>query len=235
MKALKIMVLFVVVLSECSRKYVDPGGKELVCRERSVLDATIVAQNNENLSLNIQVKNFRGILDSLKLKKFYENQSQKEPGKRSNYMGAYILGGCMLGIDALVYGYYGWELSWGYDLSVPEGCLLIGLLPSEIVGLVYLNKSSSKYEEFDAKVLSYALIDKVYMGSAVVSVDKVKILVENTDFGKIFWTDENGDIELKFDEIFSETVDADSILELIIKYEGLADTVEVKCLEGLLR
>jgi hypothetical protein len=230
-KISKTITLFLFFLFGCSRKYLADKEEGLGGRKLSVLDAVIVARDSENLSLNIQVKNFRGILDSLKLEKFYENQSQKESGKRSNYMGACILGGCMLGIDALVYGYYGWELSWGYDLSVPEGCLLIGLLPLEIVGFVNLYKSSSKYEEFDAKVLPYALIDKVYMGSAVVSIGKVKVIVENSDFKKIYWTDKNGNIELKFNEIIPESTVDDSMFNLIVQYEELFDTVNVNIMK----
>ncbi len=233
MKTLKILILFVVVLFGCSKEYLARTEEELVGQKWSVLDTKIVSRDNENLSLNIQVKNFGRILDSLKLKKFNENQVEKKQGfKRQDYLTACIIGGCMLGVSACVYGYYGWELIWGYDLSMPERCLLIGLLPSEVIAYVYLCKNLSKSEEFDEKVLSYALIDKVCLGSAVVSIDKIKVKIEDMGFEQTYFTDEYGNIELKIDEIIPEQTEKNSVLNLIIQYEKLVDTVEINIMKA---
>jgi hypothetical protein len=72
--------------------------------------------------------------------------------------------------------------------------------------------------------------NRLCVDSAVVSIDKVKILVENTDFGKIYWTDESGNIELKFNEIVPEPTEADSVFNIIIQYGDLFGAVKVRSL-----
>jgi hypothetical protein len=48
------------------------------------------------------------------------------------------------------------------------------------------------------------------------------------DFEKEYYTDEYGNVKLKFDEIIPESTEADSVLDLIIRYYELVDTVEVR-------
>jgi hypothetical protein len=57
---------------------------------------------------------------------------------------------------------------------------------------------------------------------------KVKIMLENTNSEKTYYTDENGNLELKFDEIIPESTEVDSTFSLIIEYGDLIDTVKVK-------
>jgi len=60
------------------------------------------------------------------------------------------------------------------------------------------------------------------------SKQKIKISVERLDFAKMYYTDEDGNIELKFDEILPEPTDADSVLSIIMRYYELVDTVRVR-------
>ena len=56
-------------------------------------------------------------------------------------------------------------------------------------------------------------------------------MVENSDFKKTYWTDKNGNIELKFNEIIPESTVDDSMFNLIIQYEELFDTVNVNIMK----
>jgi hypothetical protein len=60
---------------------------------------------------------------------------------------------------------------------------------------------------------------------------KIKVMVENSDFKKTYWTDKNGNIELKFNEIIPESTVDDSMFNLIIQYEELFDTVNVNIMK----
>jgi len=53
-------------------------------------------------------------------------------------------------------------------------------------------------------------------------------MLKNTSSEKAYYTDKNGNIKLKFDDIIPEPAEADSVLNLIIQYEELIDTVNVE-------
>ena len=89
MKAMRILVLFVIVLSGCSNKYVAAREEGLIEREWSVLDTEIRGQYNVGLVLNLHVKEFVEVRDSVKLRKLYESRRKR--------IGRYkILGGCAI-------------------------------------------------------------------------------------------------------------------------------------------
>ena len=60
-----VIFLLVIVLSGCSNKYIESSEKDLIDREWSVLDAEIVEQDNVGFTLNLKVKDFVEVRDSV--------------------------------------------------------------------------------------------------------------------------------------------------------------------------
>jgi hypothetical protein len=57
---------------------------------------------------------------------------------------------------------------------------------------------------------------------------EVRIILKNTNSEKIYNTDRKGNLDFKINEIIPEPAEADSVLELIIRYYELVDTVKVR-------
>lgn len=77
-------------------------------------------------------------------------------------------------------------------------------------------------------VFRFMKMDTVRVDSMLLPRQKIKVSVEEADFEEIYWTDEEGNIELRFEEIIPEPADAYSVLRLIIRYEEMVDTVKVR-------
>jgi len=75
---------------------------------------------------------------------------------------------------------------------------------------------------------AHVRLDTLCVDRVLLSDEKVKIMLENTNFEKLYHTDEDGNVELKISEIIPEPTESDSILNIIIRYEEMVDSVEVK-------
>jgi hypothetical protein len=230
---LRIVIIFLLVtlMSGCGQKYLDSREEELLDRKIlnswSNLDTKIVAQDYKGISLNVQVKDFIGVRDSLKLKEFYKHGfGRKDTGIKINYTK--ILIGCAIGGCAVLassMSAYSWmndpsddiylKLAWCY--GVLGGITALYFILDGLVGF-----SRPKSEPY------YIKKDGICIDSTVTSVDKVKVIVENKNFEKIYYTDEFGNINLKFNEIIPEPAEADSIINLIVRYEEMVDSLKVR-------
>jgi len=229
-----IIFLLLVLISGCSKKYLDSREEELLDRKIlstwKDLNVKVIEQNYERLSLNIQVKDFIGVRDSLKLKEFYKHGfGRKDTGERINYTSyRKILIGCAIGGCAALassMSAYAWmndpsddiylHLAWCY--GVVGGITALYFILDGLVGF-----SHPKTEPY------YIKRDGICIDSTVTSVDEVKVVVENKNFEKVYYTDEFGNINLKFNEIIPEPSESDSILEFIIHYKDMVDSLEVR-------
>jgi hypothetical protein len=239
MKDLKIIILFIVVLSGCSEKYVDSSGGELIDmkirRFWRDLDINVIKEDESGFSLSLSVKTLVEVADSVDLEKYYEQRRifNYKKNRFDNDGGcAKFSSGCgVLGCVSLLGFYYIWESQWNRDLP-PEGCVIAAFVPFAIWGLALINEglfhSVSQDEKYGKAKPYYVQKDVICMDSRVLSISEVKVKVKNGDFGKIFHTDGYGNIELKFGEIIPEPAEADSVLDLIIRYYELVDSVEVR-------
>jgi len=89
----KTMILLIIVLSGCSNKYVTAREEGLIGREWSVLDAEILGRYNIGLILNLSVKDFVEVKDSVKLARLYKSSRRR--------IGTYkVFGGCAIAASA---------------------------------------------------------------------------------------------------------------------------------------
>ena len=220
-----IVFLFFILFSGCSEKYVGLNDEDLAEREILAswkeLDCEIIEQDEKSFSLNCRVKGFVSVGDHQGLSKDYRDNLDKGEGG----VIPFILGG-LVGIGGFVGGglYSLSDYNYTYDINT-GGCWFAA--GSCIVGAVmmYAGAKDSK----SVKIMSdHVKTNRLCVDSAVVSIGKVKVIVENSGFEKTYWTDESGNIELKFNEIIPEPTEADSVLSLIVQYEELVDTVNVK-------
>jgi hypothetical protein len=217
------LLMFSVLFSGCAGDRLIRTKEELAGREasplRSELDIRVVFQNRLGFSLAAQIKNIAVVRDSLKIEEFYERGVRAE----GNVMG---LLGVVIGVGGCLGGYkYAESSNCLYDDKFMHGCLMS--CASVILGGIIISKAGSSGGEFVEVLPGYVKRDTVCVDSLFLIKQKIKVMVENSDFEK-YYTDENGNIELKFSEIFPKPADSDSILELIVRYYELVDTVEVR-------
>jgi hypothetical protein len=220
-----IVFLFFILFSGCSEKYVGLNDEDLAEREILAswkeLDCEIIEQDEKSFSLNCRVKDFVSVGDRQGLSKDYRDNLDKGEGG----VIPFILGG-LVGIGGFVGGglYSLSDYNYTYDINT-GGCWFAA--GSCIVGAVmmYAGTKDSK----SVKIMpDHVKIDTICVDGAVLSDDKVDIMIRDKDFEKIYYTNKNGNIELRFDEIITAPGEADSVLDLIIQYEELVDTVNVK-------
>jgi hypothetical protein len=256
MKTLKIIILFVVILSGCSHKYVDVEGRSLddkIIASWEELDCKIVEQDEQGFSLGLQVRDIIVVGDSIKAVEPYNGMSmlgdvKSGPSVGDRFFGCLGVGaGCTLGVLGLMFSGGPPMIGASEPPEIPAswtvGCITaagIGALVAVASASVVSKGSKSTPVGKGGKRLGKDCIYTMCTGSNALvrkgtplMVEKVKIVVENTNFEKTYWTDENGNIKLKFEDIIPEPLAADSVLNLIIHYYELVDTVEVKCSEKL--
>ena len=237
MKDLKIIILFIVVLLGCSKRYLARTEEEVLDRKIinswESLNSKIIEQANHNFTLNFQIKDYVGVRDSVEIIEIYKRGLKKKDGsiKQDNSMscaqvsiGA-VIGGC--GCLAGTYFSY-MELAHVELLDAKTAFEIVSCI---IGGTVLTVDGFRQFHESSKAIPTHIREDTVCIDSVSLSKEEVNILVEKTDFGKIYWTDENGDIELKFNEIIPESTVDDSMFNLIIQYEELFDTVNVNIMK----
>jgi hypothetical protein len=223
MKPLKIIILFVVVLSGCSQKYLADKEEELGGRRRSFLDVAIVAQDKDNLSLSLKVKDFIVVGDSVKAKEFIN----REDGRKTDIL---VASGMAIIYSGLLGSYY-YVRSQDYltDEVFETGCFISSV--SCLGGLAMINWGlNSRSSDINSR-RDFIKIDTICVDSMLIPNSEMEISVEKTNFKRTYWTDEDGNIELGFEEIIPEPTEADSVLNFIIQYEDLVDTVEVNIIK----
>jgi hypothetical protein len=240
MKALKMIVLFFIILLGCGNKYADVEGElsgSKIIASWEELSADVISAYDGKIRLNIHVKDFDVVRKCLRLNDVYGYDSEVVDGESFlTFLG--LIGGCY----GCYSGYkYGLDRDEDYvpsllfpnpsDKGCQTACLwsLPGCLIMFASGL--RNGERSKVKEMPGLIKE----DTVCVDSVHLLKQKIKIIVEKSDFQKTYYTDENGNIELKFNEIVPEPTEADSVFNIIIQYKEMAYTVEFKCLEGLLR
>lgn len=229
MKALKILVFFVFVLTGCSGRHLIRTEEELidhrVFSSWRELESEVVELNGGDFSVNLQVKNIAVVVDNLRRKEVYMNGSV---GEGSDFLQSFF------GLAVIYLGFQGgcaYAKSGDYymfpdDEKLMGGCLIF--LASCFLGASIVDDGLSKGTEY-VKVMPESIkIDTVCVDSVFLSEDEVKVFVEKTDFEKIYYTDKDGNIKLNFEKIIPEVAESDSMFNLIIQYEDLVDSVDVK-------
>jgi hypothetical protein len=222
-KDFKVTILFVFIgfLSGCSNKYIIAKEEGLIDREWRVLDTEILGQYDVGIVLSLNVKEFVEVRDSVKLAKLYESRRRK--------IGKYkILGGCAIaGCTALWIGCA--IMTNAYDPSFEFETPVAWLGGVGGIGtLFFISSGLSDLSKSDRDKPYYIKKNVICKNSAPLRNDEVKILLKNTGSEKNYYTDEDGNIELSFEEIIPEAAESDSVLNLIIQYEEMVDTVKVK-------
>ncbi len=221
MKTLKIIFLFIIVLSGCSEKFVAAREEGLIGREWSVLDTEILGQYNVGLVLNLNVKEFVEVRDSVKLAKLY--------GSRRRGIGKYkISGGCAIaGCTALWIGCA--TMSYAYNPYDGFETLVAWLGGVGGIGaLCFISSGLTDFVRYDREGPYYIKKNIICKNSTPLRDNKVKIMLKKTNSEKTYYTDNYGIIKVKFDEIIPEPTEKDSIIDIIIQYKELADTVNVE-------
>ncbi len=220
------LLIFFVLFCGCGGDSLIRKEERLVDREphplRSELDVRVVSRDEKGFSLFSQIRNIAFVRDSVELKEFYVHGSEEESDVMA-FLGAGI-------------GLAG--MAWGYRYAKSGSCLYDGVdkvLPgcmfscfSGLLGAAMVSESGSQGEEFIKVLPGYIKRDTVCVDSISLIRQKIKVEVGNSDFEKVFYTDEHGAIEVKFDEILSDSTVVDSFFNIIIRYYEMADTVEVR-------
>ncbi|MBN1695701.1 hypothetical protein JW879_09965 [candidate division WOR-3 bacterium] len=235
-KVFEVIIIFTLFISFFGRAedYLIRSEEELVGREasplRSELDAKVVSKDGQGFSLSVKIKNIAFVRDSVSIKELYVHGSEERGDLVVALLGAVVgYGGCMIGQN------YAKSEDCMHDGSdkLVTGCMMS--VVSALLGLGLIKESSYQGYEFTKVLPSFIKTDTVCVDSMFLIKQKLKISIVDSDFEKSYYTDENGNIELWFDEIISEPTDADSILDIIIRYYELVDTVEVKVKERGIR
>lgn len=235
MKVLKIMIIFVIVLSGCSPKHVLRTERNLldsrILESWDELESKIVKRDSLDFSLSFQVKNFDVVKKRLRIKEFYEYGSGDSEERSIQALSGLVLccSGCVLGYkygESIDEEYASMTKSLLFPTFSGKGCIAACIFA--LPGFVMMGDGMNKGREYTKVIPDFLKIDTVCVDSVVLMKQKVKILSEKTDSEKEYYTDENGNIQLKINEIISEPAGADSVLELIIRYYELVDTVKVR-------
>ena len=226
----KTFILF--LLFGCSQKYVDDRGRSLedkIIASWEELDCSIVARDEQGFSLVVKVKDFIVVGDSVGAGEFYKRRPLNERGAWA-FLGSFIgIAGCLGGIG---YGLSDFSLDGYNEEKYDRACLIsfASCLAGAGVAFVGLPNRKKLAKAIPHTAPYFVKGDTVCADSVFLAKEEIKIIVEKTDFEKTYYTDENGNVKLSFEEIIPEPANADSVLSLIIQYYKLVDTVEVRCL-----
>jgi len=218
----KTIILFLFFLFGCSNKYADVEGEPFegeVVSSWQELDCKIVEQDEQGFSLGVQIESLVVIGDSLGL----EARSEGDKGFLP------VLGGIVMYVGGLGGCFYATSQDFDFfptEERMEKGCLISGI--SFFAGLVMSYAGGARGYVVDKAVPDFIKTDTICVDSMILSKQKIKISVEESDFEKSYYTDEDGNIDLKLNEIIPKPSVADSVLNLIIQYEEMVDSVDVK-------
>jgi hypothetical protein len=196
------------------------------CRSKKVvasweeLDCSIVEQGGRSFSLGVRINDMVVIGDSVKAKEYVK----REDGSRADILVA--LGMAIIYSGGLGSCYYLKSQDYFTDEVLETGCFISSV--SCLSGLAMIAWGGNSRSPDFKSGRDFIKNDTVCVASESLSKKKIRISIDGSDFEKEYYTDKNGIIQLKFDEIIPEPKEGDSVLNLIIRYEDMADTVEVK-------
>jgi hypothetical protein len=227
-----IVFIFLVFICGCSSKYLSHTEEDLLEREIFAsweeLECEIIVCDNQGFSLGVQVKDFDVVREHLSVKEIYK-YGYGDPEKKT--IPAFW--GLVVGCAGCFFGYkIGAESDENYVPSLlfpnpsEQGCAIACLFA--LPGFVMMADGLRKGNEYTKIIPDYIKIDTVCVDSMLLSKQKIGVSIEEADFEKMYYTDEEGNVNLKFGEIIPEPTESDSILELIIKYEAMVDSVDVR-------
>jgi hypothetical protein len=233
MKALKMIVLFFIVLSGCSNKYVELSEEELL-REKIVdsweeLGVEVVGFGDGAFLLNCQIRDVVKVKDSVRLSYLVRHVNSNNMGKKRS--GSFkVLGGCAIaGCAALASAstvYSGLVNDPSNDMyPALAWCYGIG---GGIAALYFMVNGFLESGRIEQKKPYYIRENIICENSTLLRNDEVKIMLENTNSEKTYNTDRKGNLDFKINEIIPEPSVTDSTLSLIIRYEEMVDTVEIE-------
>ncbi len=231
-RVFKIVILFIVFLSGCSKKYLAFREEEFfgrrVLAEREILEGEVIDRNEEGLTIGLQVKGFVEVRDSLRLKEVYMRGYEGKDGRieQNFFFGLFeVIGGCSIMGSCCVAGF-----GAGYDSpdGMPSASVSAGLIPVGIIGFSIMMDGLPQYVKSIKEIPAHVRLDTLCIGGKLLSDEDVKVVLENSNFERSYYTNEDGNIKLKFDEIIPEPMKTDSMLNLIIRYYELVDTVRVR-------
>ena len=227
-----IIFVFFVFMYGCSGKYVGLSEEDLADREILTswkeLDADITRRYDEEIFLNVQIKDFIKVADSAKLKKIYKSESQlKDDYARNIRVGNYsVFGGCATAGVGCLAGFLNYLYFFDPADDVDSYYESAAYLFAGLIGASCLVANGVLHLVRQYKATPYYIKDGVICtNNAPLTNKEVRIINRSTNFERIYYTDEGGDIEFEISEILSEPTEADSAFELIIQYEEMADTV----------
>jgi hypothetical protein len=224
----KTIILFLFFLFGCSHKYVNAERESLdgkVVASWEELDCKIVEQDEQDFSLGFEIRDIAVISGSAKLVEPYK-RSSREKKDVWNPLGMLVgLGGCIGGC------YYGLHdnISWCGEFDedrFDRGCVISFTSCVAGLGMIFIGNAHKR--KIAKAIPAFIKEDTVCTGGESLSIQKVKISINRLDFVKTYWTDGDGNIGLQFDEFNPEPAGADSVLNLIIQYEEMVDTVMVR-------
>lgn len=240
-----IVLIFVVLLSGCSSKYMVNAEGEIIERKilsaSSGLDVRIVKQDDEGVSLNLVIQDFVERQDIVEPKGFGKGSSSKkyvelESSASDRLVGCLgVGGGCTLGALGMVFAAGPPMIGASEPPEIPVwwtvGCItaagigaLVAVASASVVSKGNKPLSWRKGEKRPDGDYTYVMCS----GSNALVNESIEIIVAQSNYEKEYFTDEDGNIELKFDEVIPEPTEADSVLNLIIQYEEMADSVKVR-------
>jgi len=165
------------------------------------------------------------------MKEFYEYGSGDPEEKAIEIFGGLMLGfsGCFLGYkygEARDEEYAHTTKSLLFPTFSSKGCntACYWSLP----GCLLMADGLVKGREHTKVMPDFIKVDTICSDSMFLSKQKIRISAEKSDFEKTYYTDENGNIELKFEEFLPEPAESDSVLNIIIQYKDMVNSVNVK-------
>jgi hypothetical protein len=214
-----IVIIFFILVFGCSNKYAVARDEGLISREWNALDADIVEQDDVRFSLDLQVKDFVEVKDSVKLMELYESERRRVGSSK-------ILGGCAIAGCATLASACA-TLAWANNPSDPNFAWFYGIVGG-VGALAFIVSGVSDVVRFERTESDYIRKNIICKNSTPLRNSEVKIMLKNINSEETYYTDENGIIQLKFDEIIPEPTEKDSIIDIIIQYKELVDSVNVE-------
>ena len=221
----KIIILFLFFVIGCSHKYVDVEGESLdekVVASREELYCKIVEQDERGFTLSLEVRDVV-VGDSIG-----EGNAWIVLGFLGGVGGC--LGGCYYEVSNISWDGSGQE-EFGRGVLISFASCVTG------VGMIFagIDRNRKSYRRKVAKTIPiFIKKDTVCINNVVLSKQKIKISIEESDFEKVYYTDKEGSVELKFNEILPKPKKTNFKFKVIIRYEDMVDSVNVDMLKDFM-
>ena len=220
---LKTIIVFLFLLFGCSNKYVDINRVSIhggVVDKWEELGCGIMEQDEKGFFLSFWIDDMVVVGDSIKAEEFVK----REDGRKADILVA--LGMAIIYSGGLGSCYYVKSQDYFTDEVLETGCFISSV--SCLSGLAMIVWGGNSRSSDIKSRRDFIKGDTVCVDSESLSKKKIKISIDGSDLEKSYYTDKSGNVKLSFEEIIPEPTVADSIIGLIIKYEEMVDTVNVR-------